>query len=164
MVPLFRRQIAAGGPITLTHPEIIRYFMTIPEAASLVLQSSVLARGGDLFLLDMGAPVRIKDLAEQMVRLSGLSLRDSQNPGGEIEIVCTGLRPGEKLYEELLIDAESQPTAHPLIYRAEERSLSPGQLWPQLETLEKMIAAQDVEAALGVLEDLVPEWQRAKLV
>ena len=95
------------GPITLTHPEIIRYFMTIPEAATLVLQSSVLAQGGDVFLLDMGEPVRIKALAEQMVRLSGCSLRDAD---GDIEIVCTGLRPGEKLYEEL-IDAESQP--HP---------------------------------------------------
>ena len=107
VVPLFHRQIAAGGPITLTHPEIIRYFMTISEAASLVLQASVLARGGDLFLLDMGEPVRIKDLAEQMVRLSGLLLRDASHPDGDIEIVCTGLRPGEKLYEELLIDAES---------------------------------------------------------
>ena len=91
VVPLFRRQIAEGGPITLTHPEVIRYFMTIPEAAQLVLQAAVLAEGGDVFLLDMGDPVRIKDLAEQMVRLSGLSLRDAANPGGDIEIVCTGL-------------------------------------------------------------------------
>ena len=125
VVPLFRRQIAAGGPITLTHPEIVRFFMTIPEAAQLVLQSAVLARGGDLFLLDMGEPVRIKSLAEQMVRLSGLSLRDASHPEGDIEIVCTGLRPGEKLYEELLIDAESESTQHPLIFRASERSLPP---------------------------------------
>jgi hypothetical protein len=125
VVPLFRRQIAAGGPITLTHPEIIRYFMTIPEAAQLVLQAAVLAEGGDVFLLDMGDPVRIKDLAEQMVRLSGLSLRDAAHPDGDIEIVCTGLRPGEKLYEELLIDAESEATAHPLIYRARERAIPP---------------------------------------
>ena len=160
VVPLFRRQIAAGGPITLTHPEIIRYFMTIPEAATLLLQSSVLAQGGDVFLLDMGEPVRIKALAEQMVRLSGLSLRDAAHPDGDIEIICTGLRPGEKLYEELLIDAESQPTAHPLIYRAQERSLPPDKLWPQLDALETAIAAQDVEAALKVLAELVPEWQR----
>ena len=160
VVPLFRRQIAAGGPITLTHPEIIRYFMTIPEAATLVLQSSVLAQGGDLFLLDMGEPVRIKALAEQMLCLSGLSLRDAAHPDGDIEIVCTGLRPGEKLYEELLIDAECQPTAHPLIYRAEERSLAPEELWPQLEALETAIAAQDVEKALELLAALVPEWQR----
>ena len=162
VVPLFRRQIAAGGPITLTHPEVIRYFMTIPEAATLVLQASVLAQGGDLFLLDMGEPVRIKALAEQMVRLSGLSLRDADHPDGDIEIVCTGLRPGEKLYEELLIDAESQPTVHPLIYRAQERSLSPEQLLPQLAVLDRAIADQDVDAALELLAHLVPEWRRSK--
>ena len=162
VVPLFRRQIAAGGPITLTHPEIIRYFMTIPEAATLVLQSSVLAQGGDVFLLDMGEPVRIKDLAEQMVRLSGLSLCDVDHPDGDIEIICTGLRPGEKLYEELLIDAESQPTAHPLIYRAQERSVPPHELWPQLDALEIAIVAQDVDEALRVLAQLVPEWRRSK--
>ena len=159
VVPLFRRQIAAGGPITLTHPEIVRYFMTIPEAATLVLQSSVIAQGGDVMLLDMGEPVRIKALAEHMVRLSGLSLRDAAHPDGDIEIVCTGLRPGEKLYEELLIEAESQPTAHPLIYRAVERSIPPHELWPQLDALETALEAQDVEAALKLLAELVPEWQ-----
>ena len=162
VVPLFRRQIAAGGPITLTHPEIIRYFMTIPEAASLVLQASVLAQGGDVFLLDMGEPVRIKALAEQMVRLSGLLLRDAAHPDGDIEIVCTGLRPGEKLFEELLIEAESQPTAHPLIYRGQERSLPPHELFPKLDALEAAIAVQDVKAALELLAELVPEWRRAK--
>ena len=139
VVPLFREQIAKGGPITLTHPEIIRFFMTIPEAAQLVLQAAVLARGGDLFLLDMGEPVRILDLAKQMVRLSGLSLRDGQHPQGDIEIICTGLRPGEKLYEELLIDAESEPTSHPLIYRATEGAIPPEQLWPQIEAMEAAI-------------------------
>jgi FlaA1/EpsC-like NDP-sugar epimerase len=158
VVPLFRKQIAAGGPITLTHPEIIRFFMTVPEAAQLVLQSAVLAEGGDLFLLDMGDPVRIKDLAEQMIRLSGLSLRDAHNPNGDIEIVCTGLRRGEKLYEELLIDADSQPTSHPLIYRAQEQALAPEILWPQIDSLEAAIQRQDVAAALEVLAKLVPEW------
>ncbi len=162
VVPLFREQIAKGGPITLTHPEIIRYFMTIPEAAQLVLQAAVLARGGDLFLLDMGEPVRILDLAKQMVRLSGLSLRDAQHPQGDIEIICTGLRPGEKLYEELLIDAESEPTAHPLIYRATERSIPPEQLWPQIEAMEAAIRRQDEAAALDGLAQLVPEWQRGQ--
>ena len=162
VVPLFRRQIAAGGPITLTHPQITRYFMTIPEAASLVLQASVLAKGGDLFLLDMGEPMCIKDLAVQMIRLSGLSLRDVANPHGDIEIICTGLRRGEKLYEELLIDAESQSTSHPLIYRAEERALPPDELWPQLEALESSIAVQNTELALSILVDLVPEWQGNK--
>jgi FlaA1/EpsC-like NDP-sugar epimerase len=162
VVPLFRRQIAEGGPITLTHPEIIRFFMTIPEAAELVLQAAVLAEGGDVLLLDMGEPVRIKDLAEQMVRLSGLSLRNAHNPNGDIEIVCTGLRPGEKLYEELLIDADSQPTTHPLIYRAQEQALEPELLWPQIDALEVAIQRQDVAAALEVLAALVPEWTRGE--
>jgi FlaA1/EpsC-like NDP-sugar epimerase len=160
VVPLFRRQIAAGGPITLTHPEIVRYFMTIPEAAQLVLQAAQLAQGGDVFLLDMGDPVRIRDLAEQMVRLSGLSIRDAEHPDGDLEIVCTGLRPGEKLFEELLIDADSRATPHPLIYRARERSITPARLWPQLDALQEAIGNQDVEAALRVLSQLVPEWQR----
>lgn len=159
VVPLFRRQIAAGGPITLTHPEIIRYFMTIPEASQLVLQAAVLAVGGDVFLLDMGEPVRIKALAEQMVRLSGLSLKDSSNPNGEIEITCTGLRPGEKLFEELLIDAKSEPTAHPLIFRAQERALQPAQLWPKLDAMELAINRQDIPVALSLLHALVPEWK-----
>jgi FlaA1/EpsC-like NDP-sugar epimerase len=136
--------------------------MTIPEAAELVLQAAVLAEGGDVLLLDMGEPVRIKDLAEQMVRLSGLSLRNAHNPNGDIEIVCTGLRPGEKLYEELLIDADSQPTTHPLIYRAQEQALEPELLWPQIDALEVAIQRQDVAAALEVLAALVPEWTRGE--
>jgi FlaA1/EpsC-like NDP-sugar epimerase len=162
VVPLFREQIANGGPITLTHPEIIRYFMTIPEAAQLVLQAAVLAEGGDLFLLDMGEPVRILALARQMVRLSGLSVRDARNPDGDITIECTGLRPGEKLYEELLIDADSEPTVHPLIYRARERAITPAELWPQLDALEAAISRQDEKAALELLARLVPEWQRGR--
>lgn len=164
VVPLFRQQISAGGPITLTHPEIIRYFMTIPEAAQLVLQAAVLAEGGDLFLLDMGEPVRILDLARQMVRLSGLQVRDAHNPDGDIEIRCTGLRPGEKLYEELLIEASSEATAHPLIYRAREASLPPEHLWPLLDALEGAIALQDASVALSLLAQLVPEWQRGDRV
>ena len=160
VVPLFRRQIAAGGPITLTHPEIIRYFMTIPEAAQLVIQAAMLAKGGDMFLLDMGEPVRIKDLAEQMIRLSGLSVRDIGHPEGDIEILVTGLRSGEKLYEELLIDAQSEPTLHPLIFTAHERCLPADQLWPQLDALEAAIACHDQAEALDRLGQLVPEWQR----
>ena len=160
VVPLFRHQIKSGGPITLTHPDIIRYFMTIPEAAQLVLQSSVLAEGGDLFLLDMGEPVRIKDLAEQMVKLSGLSVRTLHNPSGDIEIQCTGLRPGEKLYEELLIDAKAEPTCHPLIFRAQEYYLSPDKLWPQLNVLESAIQCHEISRALTCLAELVPEWER----
>jgi len=159
VVPVFREQIAAGGPITLTHPEIMRYFMTIPEAVQLVLQAGGLAQGGDLFLLDMGDPVRIKDLAEQMVRLSGLSLRNDTCPDGDIEIVCTGLRPGEKLYEELLISANAYPTPHPLIYRATEAAIPTAQLCPQLEALEAALQQQDANQALALLAQLVPEWQ-----
>ena len=158
VVPLFRNQIAAGGPITLTHPDIIRYFMTIPEAAQLVIQAAVLAEGGEVLLLDMGEPVLIKSLAEQMIRLSGLSLKNTSNPNGDIEIVCTGLRPGEKLYEELLIDADSESTSHPLIFRAYEQALEPEKLWPQLDALELAINSQNCETALLVLKDLVPEW------
>lgn len=158
VVPLFRQQIAAGGPLTLTHPDIIRYFMTIPEAVQLVLQASALAHGGDCFLLDMGEPVSILDLACKMVALSGLTVRDSRHPDGDIEIRCTGLRPGEKLYEELLIDAESEPTVHPLIYRARDTFLSPEQLWPQLDSLAAALAAHNQPAALALLARLVPEW------
>ena len=136
--------------------------MAIPESATSVLQLSVLAQGGDVFLLDMGEPVRIKALAEQMVRLSGFSVRDTAHHDGDVEIVCTGLRPCEKLYEELLIDAESHPAAHLLIYRAKERSLRPQELWPQLDVLQTAIAAQDVEAALKLLAELVPEWRRGE--
>ena len=161
VVPLFRQQISAGGPITLTHPEIIRFFMTIPEAAQLVLQAAVLAEGGDLFVLDMGEPVRILDLARQMVRLSGLRVRDAQNPDGDIEIRCTGLRPGEKLFEELLIEASSEATAHPLIYRAREASLPLEYLGPQLDALEVAIARLDAPSALALLSLLVPEWHRS---
>ena len=160
VVPLFRSQIANGGPITLTHPDIIRYFMTIPEAAQLVLQASSFAEGGEVFLLDMGKPVRIKDLATQMIELSGLSVRDSSNPDGDIEIVCTGLRPGEKLYEELLIDAESNSTSHPLIFKATENSLSPSILFPKLDVLDCFISSYDVASSLNLLSELVPEWQR----
>ena len=164
VVPLFRRQIAAGGPITLTHPKIIRYFMTMSEAAQLVLQAATLAQGGDVFLLEMGEPVLIKDLAEQMVRLSGLSLRDAAHPNGDIEIVCSGLRPGEKLYEELLINANSETTPHPLIFRAQEQAMPPEVLWPRLNALTTAIARQDREGALNLLAELVPEWQRSESV
>ena len=164
VLPLFRQQIAAGGPITLTHPEITRFFMTIPEATQLVIQAAVLAEGGDLFLLDMGVPVRILDLARQMVSLSGLRVRDAHNPDGDIEIRCTGLRPGEKLYEELLIESSSEATAHPLIYRAREAFLPTEHLWPLLDALEAAIARQDASAALYLLAQLVPEWQRGEHV
>lgn len=126
VIPTFQRQIKSGGPVTLTHPEITRYFMTIPEAAQLVIQASGMAEGGDLFILDMGTPVKIIDLAERLIRLSGKSIKRGihNETTGEIEIKISGLRPGEKLYEELLVDADAQPTAHPKIMRAREQYVS----------------------------------------
>jgi len=125
VVPLFNKQIAAGGPITLTHPEVTRYFMTIPEAAQLVIQAGAMAHGGEVFVLDMGEPVKIMDLAKRMITLSGLKVKDQNNPNGDIEIVIAGLRPGEKLYEELIIDGDNiESTQHPLIMRARERSFA----------------------------------------
>ena len=120
VVPLFRRQIRQGGPITLTHPDITRYFMTIPEASQLVIQAGAMGAGGDVFVLDMGQPVKIIDLARRMVKLSGLDVRDNKNPDGDIEIKITGLRPGEKLFEELLIGDEVAGTVHPRIMTAKE--------------------------------------------
>ncbi len=160
VVPLFKEQILKGGPITVTHPDIIRYFMTIAEAAQLVIQSSELSHGGDLFLLDMGDPVLIKDLAEQMIRLYGFTLKNKLNPNGDIEISYTGLRPGEKLFEELLINATSQSTKHPLIYRANEKSIETSKLFDELELLEKYLNKSDKENALIVLKRLIPEWKR----
>ncbi len=123
VIPLFREQIKRGGPITVTHPNITRYFMTIPEAAQLVIQAGAMGLGGDVFVLDMGLPVKIAELAEKMVNLSGLTLRTEQNPHGDIAIEFTGLRPGEKLYEELLIGDNVSPTQHPMIMRANEDHL-----------------------------------------
>ena len=161
VVPLFKKQISNGGPVTLTHPEVTRYFMTIPEAAQLVVQASVLATGGDLFLLDMGEPLQIKNLAEQMIHLSGNSIRDNKNPEGDIEIVITGLRPGEKLYEELLIESEAVPTEHPLIFRANEKMfLTLEDFWVNIEKLENALNKLDLDLTMKTLQKLVPEWKR----
>ncbi len=128
VVPLFRKQIKDGGPVTVTHPEIIRYFMTIKEASQLVIQAGAMGKGGDVFVLDMGEPVKIVDLALRMIHLSGLSVRDAANPEGDIEIRYSGLRPGEKLYEELLIGDNVFATDHPRIFKALERSVSWGEM------------------------------------
>lgn len=130
VIPLFREQIRAGGPITVTHPEITRYFMTIPEAAQLVIQAGSMGEGGDVFVLDMGQPVKITDLAKKMILLSGLSVRSAQSPDGDIDIQFVGLRPGEKLYEELLIGNNVTPTEHLMILRANEKSVD----WERLKS------------------------------
>jgi FlaA1/EpsC-like NDP-sugar epimerase len=162
VIPLFHHQIAKGGPITVTHPSITRYFMTIPEAVQLVLQATGMAKGGELFLLDMGEPVRIADLARQMIELSGLRVRDETNPQGDIAISFTGLRPGEKLYEELLISARDQPTDHPLIRRAREPSHSIDELAPLIANLESALQSWDEGATMVALQTLVPEFQRER--
>ena len=158
VVPRFERQIANGGPITLTHEKVVRYFMTIKEAAQLVIQTSVLSDGGDVFLLDMGEPILIKDLAMQMINISGLTIKDKENPKGDIEIICTGLRPGEKLYEELLIEDNSISTIHPLIYRAHENFINTSILWPILNKLENHINRKEDKEAIKILKELIPEW------
>jgi FlaA1/EpsC-like NDP-sugar epimerase len=151
VVPLFRRQLDHGGPLTVTHTEVTRYFMTIPEAAELVLQAGAMAVGGDVFVLDMGQPVKIMDMARRMVELSGMTLRDESNPDGDIEIMVTGLRPGEKLYEELLIGENPTPTGHPRIMKAHEDFLDWPALDVQLQTLRHAADAQDVDAIKAVL-------------
>ena len=159
VAPLFSAQIAAGGPITLTHSEVTRYFMTIPEAAQLVIQASAMADGGDVFVLDMGEPVRIYDLAVKMIYLSGLLVKDEDHPHGDIEIKVTGLRPGEKLYEELLIGENPQPTAHPKIMKAHEEFLSWDDLEHELEKLNSALDTSDDQLIRVMLKKLVPGFQ-----
>jgi FlaA1/EpsC-like NDP-sugar epimerase len=159
VVPLFREQIKNGGPITLTHPEITRYFMTIPEAAQLVIQAGAMGSGGDLFVLDMGKPVKIYELASRIVQLSGLILRDEKNPHGDIAISVTGLRPGEKLYEELLIGDDPKPTQHPRILKAHEKFIPWDQLLGQLHSLNLALSVNDVPVIRSLLQQLVNGYQ-----
>lgn len=163
VIPLFQKQIAAGGPVTVTHPQVIRYFMTIPEAAQLVVQAGSLGRGGDVFLLDMGKPVAILDLAKRMIHLSGLEIKDAQYPQGDIEIVFTGLRPGEKLFEELLVSGDVLSTSHPKIMRSLDGSADTHDVDEILDELEHAVLTDDIAAALRVLEraveGFVPDYQ-----
>ena len=159
VVPLFREQIKNGGPITLTHADITRYFMTIHEAAQLVVQAGAMGQGGDVFLLDMGQPVKIIDLARRMVELSGLSVRDETRPDGDIEIAVTGLRPGEKLYEELLIGDNPKPTQHARIMKAHEPFLPWVQLEQQLNALSIAMSVNDVPVIRAMLQQLVSGYQ-----
>lgn len=173
VVPLFREQIARGGPITVTDPRVMRYFMTIPEAAQLVIQAAAMGQGGDVFVLDMGEPIRILDLAKRMIHLSGLEIKDEDHPQGEIEISFTGLRAGEKLYEELLIGDHFTKTGHPGIMRAEEQVMSWVDLHKILVMLEQAIAEDNFELVGNILAQtvsgFVPQseigdllWQQAK--
>jgi UDP-N-acetylglucosamine 4,6-dehydratase len=155
VVPLFRDQIAKGGPVTVTDPEIIRYFMTIPEAAALVIQAGAMGKGGDVFVLDMGEPVKIVDLARRMIHLSGFTIRDNDNPNGDIEVAYTGLRPGEKLYEELLIGDNVSATEHEKIMRAEESVIEWSILVSIIRELELANKYDDSQKARAILLDTI---------
>ena len=162
VVPKFRQQIRDGGPITLTHPEITRYFMTIPEACLLVIQAGSMANGGDVFILNMGEPIKIMDLARRIIELSGFAVKDEQNPEGDIEINITGLRPGEKLYEELLISDNPHPTPHPLIMKANEDFIPWTQLEPKLNELEMALNVSDVGVIRMMMQKLVVNYTPSK--
>lgn len=155
VIPLFHRQIKMGGPLTVTHPKITRYFMTIPEAAQLVIQAGSMGQGGDVFVLDMGEPVRIASLAEKMIHLSGLSVRSEKNPHGDITIEFTGLRPGEKLYEELLIGDNVLPTSHPMIMAANEDYLEWDLLKGRISALLEALREEDFARVRQLLRDVV---------
>lgn len=159
VVPLFREQIRKGGPVTVTHKDVIRYFMTIPEAAQLVLQAGSMGQGGDVFVLDMGKPVRIADLAKRMVSLMGLTVRDDESPDGDVEIVYTGLRPAEKLFEELLIGNNVTGTEHPMIMRAMEHSLPWSQVQQVLDELSVALTRFDCDRARQLLMQTVAEYR-----
>ena len=158
VIPLFRQQIKNGGPVTVTHRKVVRYFMTIPEAVELVIQAGAMAKGGEVFVLDMGEPILIHDLAVKMIQLSGLQLLDESNPNGDIEIKYTGLRPGEKLYEELLVDGKFSTTENKLIMRAEEDMLSWEKLEPLLEELEEITLNLETDKIYNLLSQLVPQF------
>jgi FlaA1/EpsC-like NDP-sugar epimerase len=158
VVPTFQEQIRFGGPVTVTHPNMTRYFMTIPEASQLVLQAGAMANDAEVFVLDMGESIKIHDLAKRMIELSGFHVRDGNNPNGEIEIKFTGLRPGEKMYEELSIDDCLEKTKHPKITRSIERQQSPEQVLQTATALESAIENRDTEEVLRLLSLAVPEY------
>jgi FlaA1/EpsC-like NDP-sugar epimerase len=162
VIPLFRKQIKMGGPITVTHTDVVRYFMTIPEAVELVIQAGAMAIGGEVFFLDMGKPVRIYDLAFKMIQLSGLQVKDEYNPKGDIEIKYTGLRPGEKLFEELLVTNKFSYTENKLIMRAEEKMMSWANLKPLLIEIEKAANNTETEKIYKLFKILVPEFNITK--
>lgn len=162
VVPQFREQLHAGGPITVTHPEITRFFMTIPEAAQLVIQAGAMARGGEVFVLDMGQPIRILDLARRMIRLAGYTQRDENEPDGDIEVVFTGLRPGEKLYEELLIASSSVSTGHSKIGCAEESCMAWPELKPLLREMDLAAGSYRRGSVKQLLQRAVPEYRAAE--
>ena len=167
-IPLFQQQIKDGGPVTVTHPEVIRYFMSIPEAAELVIQAGAMGKGGDVFVLDMGEPVKIYELAKKLIKLSGMEVKDKDHPEGDIEILFTGLRPGEKLYEELLIGNNVSTTEHKQIFKAEEEFLTADELSNYLIALEEAEKKGDISGLRDILKKVVhgyvPEKEIADIV
>ncbi len=159
VVQRFKQQIKDGGPVTVTDPKVVRYFMSIPEAATLVIQASAMAKGGEVFVLDMGEAIKIDDLARTMIRLMGLEVQDEQNPDGDIRISYIGLRPGEKLYEELLLDERTTPTEHPRIRRNNEPSLTLGELRDALQSLQAAMAAGRIDSIRTVLSRTVEGYR-----
>ena len=155
-IPLFQKQIKDGGPVTVTHAEVIRYFMSIPEAAELVIQAGAMGKGGDVFVLDMGEPVKIYELAKRLIKLSGMEVKDELNPDGDIEIILTGLKPGEKLYEELLIGDTVSTTEHRQIFRAEEEFLTLDVLEAYLEKIKKAERSSDIKALREIFKEAIP--------
>tara|TARA_Y100001978_G_scaffold194929_1_gene202567 strand:+ start:101 stop:2035 length:1935 start_codon:yes stop_codon:yes gene_type:complete len=164
VIPKFRRQINERKPLTLTHPEITRFFMTIKEAAELVIQAGAMANGGDVFVLDMGEPIKIYDLAKKMIQLSGFKLKDKDNPNGDIEILITGLRPGEKLFEELLIENNSLSTKHPKIYKAQDYFIPWSELENEIINLEKAIEQNDLKKIIYILGELVKGYNPSEVI
>ena len=164
VIPKFRKQIKEKSIITLTHPEITRFFMTIKEAAQLVIQAGAMAKGGDVFVLDMGKPVKIYDLAKKMIQLSGQKLKDENNPNGDVEILITGLRPGEKLYEELLIGNNPLPTIHPRIFKAQEDFIPWNILEKEINLLEKFIMEDDLDKIIQLMRKLVTGYSPSKKI
>ena len=158
VIPLFKQQIKNGGPVTVTHSKVVRYFMTIPEAVELVIQAGAMAKGGEVFVLDMGEPILIHDLAVKMIQLSGLQVLDKKNPNGDIEIRYTGLRPGEKLYEELLVDGKFSTTENKLIMRAEEEMISWDKLEPLLAQTKEAALNLEMEKTYNLISQLVPQF------
>ena len=154
-------QINKGGPVIVTHPDVNRYFMTIEEAATLVIQASALSKGGEIFLLDMGSPIKILDLARKMINLRGFSIKDDENTTGDIEIKFCGLRKGEKLFEELLIEDNSEKTDHPLIFKSQEKIKNNLSLMKKIEELIQKLINFKEEEVFRVLEELVPEWKNS---
>ena len=162
VVPKFQKQISTGKSLTLTHKNIVRYFMSISEAVQLVIQSSSIAKGGEVFLLDMGDPILIKDIAKKLIQLSGKTIKTEDNPYGDIEIKITGLRPGEKLHEELLVDSNASPTEHPLIFKAKEKINLDYYFWDKLDLMNKAIKDNQLRKIMNYMSEFVPEWKISK--